>query len=57
VDPASKSVYWGVVATRVDPDPSARAESQKLVDMLVGFAPSLKPKVEAMLATPAAPSF
>lgn len=57
VDPASKAAYWGTVATRVDPDPSARAESQKLIDMLFGIAPSLMPKVETMLATATSPSF
>jgi hypothetical protein len=57
VEPASKAAYWGIVATRVDPDPSARAESQKLVDMLFGAAPSLKPQVETMLAASALPSF
>lgn len=57
IDPARKAMYWGIVATRVDPDPAAREESQKLVDMLVGAAPSLKPTVETMLDTPTPPPF
>jgi TPR repeat protein len=56
-EPGSKAVYWGIVATRADPDPAARAESQKLVDMLAGVMPSLKLKADAMLAGPAIPSF
>jgi TPR repeat protein len=56
-DPAIKAVYWGTVGTRVDPDPTARAQSQKLVDMLLGAAPSLQPKVETMLTAPTPPSF
>ena len=56
-EPALKAAYWGVVATRVDPDPAVRTEIQKLVDMLLGAAPSLKTKAEAMLTSPAPPSF
>jgi hypothetical protein len=56
--PANKAKDYGTsMATRVDPDSSARAESQKLVDMLFGVAPSLIPKVETMLATSTPPSF
>jgi uncharacterized protein len=57
IDPASKAAYWGIVATRVDPDPSVRADSQKLVDMLFGAAPSLKQNAETMLTSPTPPSF
>jgi uncharacterized protein len=56
-EPGSKSAYWGIVATRVDPDSAARKESQKLVDLILGFNPSLKPKVDAMLAAAVPPSF
>jgi TPR repeat protein len=55
-EPASRAVYWGTVATRVDPDPAARLESQKLIDMLLSVAPNLKVKAEAMLATADPPS-
>lgn len=56
IDPALKAAYWGTVATHVDPDPGVRTESQKLVDLLLNAAPSLKPDVEKLLAGPAAPS-
>ena len=56
-EPGSKAVYWGTVATRVDPDPAVRTESQKLVDMLAGVMPSLKLKADAMLAGPPIPGF
>jgi hypothetical protein len=56
-EPGLKAAYWGIVATRIDPDPAVRAQTQKLVDMLLGAAPSLKPKVEAMLTNPVVPSF
>ena len=56
-EPGSKAVYWGIVATRVDPDSAVRTASQKLVDMLLSAAPDLKPKVEGMLAAPAPPGF
>ena len=52
-----KAAYWGVVATRVDPDTAERNASQQLVDMLLNAAPDLKPKVEGMLATTAPPAF
>jgi TPR repeat protein len=48
-EPGIKTAYWGTVATIVDPDPMARADSQKLVDMILGFAPQLKPKVQELL--------
>jgi TPR repeat protein len=57
IDPALKAAYWAIVATRVDPDPSGRIASQKLVDMLFGAAPSLRPKVETMLTTTTRPTF
>jgi len=57
VDPAVKAAYWGTIATRVDPDPAARGDSEKLVDLLMNAAPSLKPNVESMLAAPTPPSF
>jgi len=56
-EPGSKAVYWGIVATREDPDPAVRTESQKLVDSLAGVMPNLKLKADAMLAGPAIPSF
>jgi hypothetical protein len=43
------------VASRIDPDPAARQESQKLVDMLYGASPGLKAKIDALLAKPSAP--
>jgi hypothetical protein len=57
IEPASKAAYWGTLATHVDPDPAARTESQKLVDLLLNAAPSLKPKVETMLAASTPPSY
>jgi TPR repeat protein len=57
IDPALKAAYWGTLATHVDPNPAAQTESQKLVDLLLNAAPSLKPKVETMLATPTPPSY
>jgi TPR repeat protein len=56
-EPGSKAAYWGIVATRVDPDSAVRTASQKIVDILLSAAPDLKPKVEGMLATPTPPSF
>lgn len=56
VSPATKAIYWGTLATRTDPDPAAREASQKLVEMLLGAAPSLKEKADAMLANPAIPA-
>jgi hypothetical protein len=56
-DPASKAAYWATIATRVDPDSAARIESQKLADMILGVAPTLKPKVETMLAAAVTPGF
>jgi TPR repeat protein len=56
VDPATKAIYWGTLATRADPDPAAREASQKLMDMLLGAAPSLKEKADAMLANPGSPA-
>jgi TPR repeat protein len=56
-EPGSKAAYWGIMATRVDPDPAVRAASQKLVDILLSASPHLKPKVEGMLASPAPPGF
>jgi uncharacterized protein len=57
IDAALKSAYWGTVATRVDPNPAAQTESQKLVDLLLSAAPSLKPQLDKMLVTPAPPAF
>ena len=57
IDAASKAAYWGTVATHVDPNPATQTESQKLVDLLFNAAPSLRPKVETMLATPTPPTF
>jgi uncharacterized protein len=57
IDAASKAAYWGTVAAHVDPDSAAQTDSQKLVDLLFNAAPSLKPKVEAMLAIPSPPSY
>ncbi len=57
LDPAVKAAYWGTLATRVDPDPAARADSEKLVDLLMIAAPGLKANVEKLLATPTSPSF
>jgi TPR repeat protein len=51
VNPATKAVYWGTLATRVDPDPAAREASQKLVDMLLGAAPTLKARADALFAS------
>jgi hypothetical protein len=56
-EPGSKAAYWGIVATRADPDSAVRAASQKLVDILLKAAPDLKPKVEDMLAMPSPPAF
>ena len=57
IEPASKAAYWGTLATHVDPNPTAQTESQKLVDLLLNAAPSLKPKVETMLAASTPPSY
>jgi uncharacterized protein len=57
IDPALKAAYWGTLATHVDPNPAAQTESQKLVDLLLNAAPSLKPKVETMLAASMPPSY
>jgi uncharacterized protein len=57
IDSALKAAYWGTVATHVDPNLAVQTESQKLVDLLLNAAPSLKPKVETMLATPTPPSY
>jgi uncharacterized protein len=57
IDPALKAAYWGTLATHVDPSPAAKTESQKLVDLLLNAAPSLKPKLETMVATPTPPSY
>jgi uncharacterized protein len=56
-EPGSKAAYWGIVATRRDPDSAVRIASQKLVDILLSAAPDLQPKVEGMLATPTPPGF
>jgi uncharacterized protein len=55
VEPATKAAYWGTIAARVDPDPVTRQESDKLVNMLLNAAPSLKAKVDVMLADPLPP--
>ena len=57
IEPVSKAAYWGTLATRVDPNPAAQTESQKLVDLLLNAAPSLKPKVETMLAASTPPIY
>jgi TPR repeat protein len=57
IEPASKAAYWGTLATHVDPNPAAQTESQKLVDLLLNAAPSLKPKVETMLAASTPPIY
>jgi len=57
IDPALRAAYWGTLATHVDPSPAAQMESQKLVDLLLNAAPSLRPKLETMLATPTPPSY
>jgi TPR repeat protein len=57
IEPASKAAYWGTLATHLDPNPAAQTESQKLVDLLLNAAPSLKPKVETMLAASTPPSY
>jgi hypothetical protein len=49
-EPAIQAAYWGSVAARIDPDPAARTDSQKLVDMLYAQSPGLKPKVDELLA-------
>jgi TPR repeat protein len=53
--PGAKTIYWATVATRVDPDSAARQASQKLIDLLLGVAPTLKGKADEMLAGPAVP--
>lgn len=50
-DPAVKAAYWGSVSAGTDPDPAARAKSQKLVDMIYGVAPNLRGDVSALLAS------
>jgi TPR repeat protein len=57
IDPALKAAYWGTVATHADPNSAAQTESQKLVDLLLNAAPSLKSQVESMLAASTPPSF
>jgi TPR repeat protein len=55
IEPATQAAYWGTIASRIDPDPTARQESQKLVDMLYGASPGLRAKVDALLAKSGAP--
>jgi TPR repeat protein len=57
VDVASKTAYWATLAAQTDPNPSIKTDSQKLVDLLLNAAPTLKPKVETMLAASTPPSF
>jgi TPR repeat protein len=57
IDRALRAAYWGTIATHVDPIPAVQMESQKLVDLLLNAAPSLKPQLETMLATPTPPSY
>jgi hypothetical protein len=57
IDPAVKAAYWGTIAAQVDPDPIARGDSTKLVDLLLNAAPTLKPNVEKMLAASTVPGF
>jgi TPR repeat protein len=54
-EPAIKMIYWGMVATRSDPDTAARQESQRLMNMLLAVAPDLKTKAEAMISTSVVP--
>jgi TPR repeat protein len=51
VEPGTKAIYWATVATHVEADPAARQESQKLLDMLLRSAPSLKARADDMLAS------
>jgi TPR repeat protein len=55
IGPATQAAYWGTVASRIDPDPAARQDSQKLVDLLYAQSPALKPKVDELLAKSRAP--
>jgi TPR repeat protein len=55
VEPATKTIYWATLATRADPDLTARQESQKLIDMLLKAAPGLKPGADSLLAHPGPP--
>jgi TPR repeat protein len=57
IDPALRAAYWGTVASHVDPNPAAQSESQKLVDLLLKAAPSLRPQVETMLGARTPPSY
>jgi uncharacterized protein len=57
VEAASKTAYWATLAAQADPDPSIKTDSQKLVDMLINAAPSLKHQLETMLAASTPPSF
>jgi hypothetical protein len=52
-----KAAYWGTIATHVDPNAAGQTDSQKLVDLLLNAAPSLKPNLETMLATSTPPSY
>jgi TPR repeat protein len=54
-EPATRTIYWATVATRVDPDSASRQESQKLIDMLLKVAPNLKPGADSLLANPGFP--
>jgi TPR repeat protein len=54
-EPATQAAYWGTVGSRIDPDPAARQDSQKLVDMLYAQSPGLKSKVDELLAKSKAP--
>jgi TPR repeat protein len=55
IEPATQAAYWGTVASRTDPDATARQDSQKLVDLLYGQSPDLKTKVDDLLARTHAP--
>jgi TPR repeat protein len=55
VEPASKAAYWGTLASRLDPDPAQRQQSEQLVNMLLKLAPGLKARVDEMLAGPIPP--
>jgi TPR repeat protein len=57
VERALKAAYWGTIATHVDPNAAGQTDSQKLVDLLLNAAPSLKPNLETMLATSTPPSY
>jgi TPR repeat protein len=58
-DHAQAAKIWHVSAEHgnTSAPAAARADSGKLVDLLLNAAPGLKPNVEKMLGTPKPPSF